>query len=115
MIICGKNGRLVAMRRIFLWTFSFFIILWGLVGYGVSRSEEIQQIDAQIEDLQEVKRGYNARALRFENLAEYQQFDDQAQLETRRFFKLAEENRNRAELAQKKIDLLEARKKELQK
>jgi len=103
------------MKRIFLLTFSFFLILWGLAGHAMSRSEEIQHIDTEIAQLQDVKRGYEARALRHENLAEYLQFDQQAYLETRRHWQLAEENRNKAALVQRKIDLLEARKAKLEK
>lgn len=102
------------IRRFFFLTFSFFLILWGIAGYGMSRSEEIAQIDAKIEQLEEEKRGYEAKALRQEDLAVYLQFENQAWLETRRHLQLAEENRNKAALVQKKIDLLEERKKKLQ-
>lgn len=80
----------------------------------MTRAEEIRQIDAQIEELQDLKRGYEAKALRQEDLAIYLQFENQAWLETRRHLQLAEENRNQAALIQKKIDILEARKRRLQ-
>jgi hypothetical protein len=100
--------------RIFLWTFSFFLLLWGLSGHSLSSSAEIEKIDAQIEQLEDMKRGYEGRALKHENQAEYLQFDQQAVLETRRHLQLADENRNKAALVQQQIDRLQAKKKKLQ-
>lgn len=80
-----------------------------------SKSQEIQKIDAEIVQLQEMKRGYESRALRHENLAEYLQFDQQAFLEARRHIQLAEENRNKAALVQERIDQLNAKKAQLMK
>lgn len=103
------------LRRLFLITFSFFLILWGFAGHTVSKSPEIEKIDGEIAQLIEMKRGYEARALRHENMAEYLQFDQQAVLETRRHLQLADENRNKAALVQREIDRLNARKQQLEK
>lgn len=104
------------LRRFFLLTFAFFLILWGFtaVGHTASNAVEIQKIDSQIQQLQEMKRGYEGRALKHENMAEYLQFDQQAVLETRRHLQLAEENRNKASLVQEQIDRLNAKKQQLQ-
>ena len=96
-------------------TFSFFLILWGFAAYSASSSAEIEKIDLQIAQLEEMKRGYEARALRHENMAEYLQFDQQAVLETRRHLQIAEENRNKAALVQEQIDRLKAKREQLQK
>ena len=95
------------LRRPFLLTFSFFLILWGFSAYSAADSAEVQ--------LEEMKRGYESRALRHENQAEYLQFDQQAVLETRRHLQLADENRNKAALVQEQIDRLKAKKEQLQK
>ncbi len=83
--------------------------------FSQGKSAEIQKIDSEIEELQRMKRGYDARALRHENQAEYLQFDQQAVLETRRHLQLADENRNKAALIQERIDQLNARKLKLEK
>lgn len=103
------------LSRLFIMTFFFFIVLWSLAGYGANRSVEIQKIDAQIEQLEEEKRGFEARALRHEDYAEYLQFDQKALLETRRHLQLADENRYKASIVQEKIDLLKQKRAELQK
>jgi hypothetical protein len=105
------------LRRLFFLTFSFFLILWGFTatGYTANNGAEIQKIDSQIQQLEEMKRGYVGRALKHENMAEYLQFDQQAVLETRRHLQLADENRNKASLVQEQIDRLNAKKQQLQK
>jgi hypothetical protein len=100
------------LKRPFLWTYSFFLLIWVL---AASSSPEIQKIDAEIEQLENMKRGYEARALRHEDFAEYLQFDQQAVLETRRHLQIADENRNKAALVQKEIDRLKEKRRLLQK
>lgn len=79
-----------------------------------SRSVEIDRINMEIEQLQEVKRGYEGKAIKHEDTATYLQFDSQAVLETRRHLQLARENRNKAALVQEQIDQLNAKKAKLQ-
>lgn len=102
------------MKRLFILTLSFFLVLWGFTAHAVSKSAQIEKIDSEIQQLEDMKRGYEGRALRHENQAEYLQFDQQAVLETRRHLQLAEENRNKADLIQKQIDQLKAKKERLQ-
>lgn len=102
------------LKRVFLVTFAFFLVIWGFSAFSMSKSEQIQQIDGEIKELEGMKRGYEARALRHENQAEYLQFDQQAVLETRRHLQLAQENRNKAELVQKEINRLNDKKLKLQ-
>lgn len=101
------------LGRIFLITFSFYLLLWAVVGYSVDNSAEIQKIDARIEQLQEMKRGFEARALKHDDMAEYMQFDQQMVLETRRHLQIADENRQKAAYVQEEIDLLRAKREKL--
>ncbi len=102
------------LRRSFFTTFSFFLILWGFSGYTASRTADIQKIDSEIEQLEDMKRGYEAKALKHTDTATYLQFDTEAVLETRRHLKLAEENRNKAALVQERIDRLKEKRAQLQ-
>lgn len=102
-------------KRTFLLTLSFFLILWGFNGHPASNAAEVQKIDVEIQELEDMKRGYEAKALKHDDTATYLQFDTEAVLETRRHIQLAEENRNKAALVQERIDRLKARRAELQK
>lgn len=102
------------LGKLFLVTFTFFLILWSFVGFA-GNSEQIQKIDVEIQQLEEMKRGYEGRALRHENQAEYLQFDQQYVLETRRHLQIAEENREKAAYIQEKIDELKIKRAKLEK
>ena len=90
-----------------------FLILWGFFAYTEENIPRIEQIDQAIQELEEMKRGYESRALRHENQAERLQFDDQTYLETRRHLELADENRAKAAAVQKEIDRLREEKQKL--
>lgn len=79
----------------------------------LTKQEQIQAIDAQIQELEEKKRGYEGAALRHEDYADRQQFQDQVFLESRRHIRLAEENREKAQAVQQEIDELELQKSKL--
>src|SRR3990167_10366818 len=96
------------MKKIFLVAFFSFLVLWWADMYPVENTKQVEQIDQEIERLEEVKRGYEAKALRHENQAERLQFDGQTYLETRRHLELADENRQKAAEVQKEIDRLRA-------
>ncbi len=111
------------LKGIFFLTLSLF---WGLLGVSnyfegslfspTKKSEtsvRIQQIDQEIEQLEDMKRGFEGRALRHEDLAERLQFDDHAVLETRRHLQIAAENRAKAAKVQQEIDHLRAEKRTL--
>jgi hypothetical protein len=107
----------MSLKRIFILTLSMFLVLWKVFAAGAeggSSNPQVQQIDQQIQELEDMKRGFEARALRHENQAERLQFDDQAYLETRRHNQLAEENRAKAAAVQKEIDRLQSEKKKIQ-
>jgi hypothetical protein len=84
-----------------------------LLALSSLQQQEVEKIDAQIEELTEMKRGYEARAIRAENQADRLQFRDQYVLETRRYYQIAAENRMRADRIQEEIDRLKARKDQL--
>ena len=93
--------------------FYFFIPL-VLFSIFAGRSSEIQKIDAEIAQLEEMKRGYEAKALKSEDMATYLQFDSRTVLETRRLLEIAEENRNKAALVQERIDKLKGKRQQLE-
>ncbi len=74
---------------------------------------QVQQIDQQIRQLELMKRGYEAKAIRHEDLGSTKQFKQEYTLETRRHYQLAEQNRQIAESIQKDIDQLNAQKEDL--
>jgi hypothetical protein len=73
----------------------------------------VEQIDRQIEELENLKRGYLSRANRFDDQAERLQFQDRSLLESRRFSELAQENRDKAQRTQEEIDRLTTERKKL--
>lgn len=85
--------------------------VWGAPSPKIQ--EQVRQIDSEIEELKDMKRGFEGRAIRAENQADRLQFEDKFVLETRRYYQVAEENREKAERVQEEIDRLEARKAEL--
>lgn len=74
---------------------------------------QIVEIDRQISELENLKRGFEARALRHEDYAQRLQFEDRAMLETRRHNELADENRAKADRVQQEIDRLQAERRKL--
>jgi hypothetical protein len=76
---------------------------------------QVQEIDRQILELQAMKRGFDARALRHEDYAQRLQFEDRAVLETRRHLELADENRAKAARVQQEIDRLQMERRKLMK
>lgn len=83
-----------------------------LIGKKSLSSADIQNklrdIDDQIRELEEKKRGYLAMALRHEDQAERLQFEEHWFLEAKRHMELADENRQAASEIQKEIDRLKA-------
>jgi len=74
---------------------------------------QIVEIDRQISELENLKRGFEARAMRHEDYAQRLQFEDRAMLETRRHNELADENRAKADRVQQEIDRLQAERRKL--
>jgi hypothetical protein len=129
------------MRRTFLATLALFLLVWGFttidqVGKNSfsNRAEivasltptelqfladnptiraQVAEIDRQLGELEAMKKGFEARALRHEDQAQRLQFEDRALLETRRHYELADENRAKAEKVQQEIDRLQVEKRKL--
>lgn len=97
--------------------FYLFILCSGFQScYGAGSTQieaQIETIDAQIKELQDKKRGFEARALRHQDQAERLQFENRNYLESRRHMELAEENREKANFMQMQIDKLNEQKKKL--
>jgi type I restriction-modification system DNA methylase subunit len=102
------------LSSVFLIASSFAIGQSSVEWAKQSMQEDIQKIDAQLDELRDMKRGYDARALRAEDQADRLQFEDHYVLETRRYYQIAEENRAKARRVQEEIDRLEAQKAKLQ-
>lgn len=95
--------------RVFFLILPLFLLLWGMSAYAEERksiSPRVEQIDQRIKELEDMKRGYESRAIRHEDQADRLQFDDQTYLETRRHNQLAAENRAKAAAVQQEIDRL---------
>lgn len=78
-----------------------------------SERSALTRLDEEIEKLEEMKRGYESRALRHDNQAERLQFENRNFLEARRHMELADENRAKAAKIQIEIDRLEAKRQKL--
>ena len=116
-----EAGAMMVFRKLFAVISVLFLILWGgpieatpsyLVQSG-QKDSQIQLIDQQIQELEDMKMGFEARALRHEDQADRLQFDDQTYLEMRRHNQLAAENRAKAAAVQKEIDRLQSEKNKL--
>ena len=66
----------------------------------------LDQTEQKIQELEDIKRGYESKAIYHENQADRLQFDDNTYLEMRRHNQLAEEYRAKAAAVQKEIDRL---------
>jgi hypothetical protein len=110
----------VGLIRCFLMTLFFFFLLNGVGGFCSTKkqipieteesgAQEVADIDEQILELENMKRGYIAKALRHEDQAERMQFENSMWLEARRHWELAAENRQMAARIQVEIDRLKAK------
>jgi hypothetical protein len=78
-----------------------------------SERSELAEIDKKIAELEEKKRGFEAKALRHDNQAERLQFENRNFLEAKRHMELADENRMKAAQIQQEIDQLQAHRKKI--
>ncbi len=128
------------MTKVFSITLSIFFIVWAcsaietyftdlrkerlqtelvcathplFLAQSTAVQEKIKAIDLQIQDLEDMKRGFESRARRHDDQAQRLQFEDRAVLETRRHQELADENRAKARRVQEEIDRLQAKKQKL--
>ena len=103
----------MGLIRLFFLTLGFFCLFWAFECNGAALpknvQDEIADIDSQILELEGIKRGYEAAALRHEDQAERLQFRSNEWLETRRHLELAAENREMAKRVQEEIDALKQR------
>lgn len=74
---------------------------------------QLQEIDDQILELEEMKRGFEAKVLRHQDQAIRMQFKDRYYLEAKRHMELAEDNQRAADEVQVEIDRLKQRRKQI--
>ncbi len=107
----------MAIIKYFLMTMLFFVLIGSVAGFAyqmeTEKQENVADIDNQILELERMKRGYEAKALRHEDQAERLQFDHDTWLEAKRHMQLADENREMAKRIQAEIDRLKARRLEI--
>ena len=107
--------------KFFFTTMAFFLLLWGISAVCGEKKEnpptagqkQIALIDDQIRELEEMKRGYESRALRHQDQALRLQFNQEWNLEVRRHLELADANLEKAAMVQKEIDRLKEKRKQL--
>jgi len=112
-----KYKTVYAIGGFFVFVFSVFMVTKSFTYYESSaeKQNEISIIDNKIEELEGMKRGYEAKALNHANQADRLQFME-GQLQTaKKHWKLADDNRRIATQIQKQIDELKIQKMDLQK
>ena len=104
------------IKQTFLTTAFLFFAIWGMVSCYASQSPKpsrLEQINQQIEQLEQIKKGYSAKASRLRDQSERLQFQGRSFLESRRADELAEENTRKANKVQEEIDRLTIEKEEI--
>lgn len=112
-----KHKTIFAILGFFIFIFAVFMVSKSFTYYASSAETQnkITLIDQKIEELQAMKRGYEAKALNHANQADRLQFI-QGELQTaKRHWKIADDNRRIALQIQKQIDELKVQKMDLQK
>jgi hypothetical protein len=102
-------------------TMGFFLSITALSGANKSaptiseemRWEDVGKIDQRIDELKQMKRGYESKAVYHDNQSQRLQFDHGQLSLAQKHMKLADANRDVAKKIQEEIDLLEARKQTL--
>lgn len=91
---------------IFLKRLVFLITVFSFISiYADDWRKELGEIDKEIEYLQDLKLGLEGRAARYENKAQRFQFNSDKLVESKRLWKMAEQNRKAAADIQAQIDL----------
>jgi hypothetical protein len=100
----------MGLIRIFFLTLGFFFLaVDGHSALPKKVQQEVEDLDAQIEELEGIKRGYESKAIRHEDQAERLQFEHNTYLEMKRHLELADENWEMAARVQVEIDRLKER------
>jgi len=113
----------VRFRKVFFITMGFFFLIFALFSVTKSYSSvlpnkaesELTDIDNQIAELEDMKKGYEAKAIKHANQAERLQFINGELQTAKKHWKLAEDSRRIATRIQKEIDELKIKKLNLQK
>ncbi|MFA6119240.1 MAG: hypothetical protein WCT85_07085 [Parachlamydiales bacterium] len=109
----------IKISRVFIITMIFFISIFALFSsvssFSKSGNDEINVINTKISELEEMKRGYESKAIKHSHEAERFQFMEGELQRAKQHWKLADENKKVALKIQKQIDELKIKKVELQK
>ncbi|MGD2169055.1 MAG: hypothetical protein PVI40_02300 [Chlamydiota bacterium] len=98
--------------RTFVLTFLLFILLFFLASYQ-NNEQRLDFLNQRIEELQEIKRGYEAKVVWHENQAQRLQFVEDQLLTAQRHASIAQTYRTAANKVQEQIDRLEREKKQI--
>jgi hypothetical protein len=84
----------------------FFVLFCCCLFCGSSADDQklLDKLKDEIQELVEMKLGYEAQAIQAEDQANRLQFEDRFALETRRYYRIAEINREKAARIQEEID-----------
>lgn len=112
-----KYKAIFGMLVFFIFIFTIFMVSKSFTYYAsnVEKQSEIILINQKIDELQEMKRGYEAKALNHANTAERLQFIDGELQTAKKHWKLADDNRRIVQQIQKQIDELKIQKIQIQK
>lgn len=112
-----KYKAFFAILSFFIFIVAVFMVNKSFTYYAADseKQNEIMLMDQKIQELQEMKRGYVAKALNHANQAERLQFINGELQTAKKHWKLADENRRIAMQIQKQIDELKVQKYEIQK
>ena len=81
-----------------------FILFSNSLFSKENKNDKILIIEKQINELEEMKRGYESKAIKYANQAERLQFVSRELQTAKKYWVLAEENKQIADKLQKKID-----------
>lgn len=100
------------IARTFILTFLLFILLFFLASYQ-NNDQRLQFLNERIEELQEVKRGYDAKVAWHEDQAQRLQFVEDQLLTAQKHASIAQTYRTAANKIQEQINRLESEKKRI--
>jgi hypothetical protein len=114
----------MSVNKTFFITFVFFIAIFLIfnsskgfafksVAYEKSYQNEINEIDNKIDKLENLKKGYEAEAIKHNNIAQRLQFQNGELQTAKKHWKIADENSRISLRIQKEIDALKIKKEKI--
>ncbi|KPK32496.1 MAG: hypothetical protein AMS24_04100 [Chlamydiae bacterium SM23_39] len=93
---------------------NFFLFSFMLIAVSIF-ADKISDIDKEIQSLEETKRGLESEALRFEDKAQRLQFQENRLQDAKKFWRMAEVNREAAKKIDEEIKRKQSEKEKLMK